>query len=597
MSGADIVSPLPDEAVARLPLRLSGQLNLRRDIYLFVDFVRREGLRRTHRGNEIPKGPAQKLAGILTWPDEADAVKKDGHGLWSDKVSRIARDLGLVSFEVKGIYAGYSSQSESFPENDITVDEKRFAAWLADDPMKKERAILDALLRTTESEFFHHATLWEGKRFGFRGCAIGPASRVDLAAVRKGLLDILADLPAGVWLPIGGLIERVRRQAPTLVLHPGLRQPEPERWMPYGERKQKKTTPKLEDLYTNFRESTVRDRWGEKNQLSESTPDIFSRVEGRYIQFFLEEIPWLCGFVDLALPPERRAKPDDPVPALESIRAFRITPRLRQVVRGDPGISPARVTVLPNFDIVVEAPSYPDRELDALATFCLRIKEDGPTHLLRLDRKTVVSLAATRKNPPRILETLERLTHAPPPANVAAEIRDWLGHADKLVVYEDCALIELRGPHDLGAAVRSELGALFADECSPTFLLARKPGRAISVLEQRARVPLAVTHRADRFASCSGPLGAGAEPPQPELPAERPKPKKRVRMNVTDLVGYRCDDPDLLATIRASLKGSVACHFLEQIGVLVVPAADLPKVRVAFKHLEDRFDVDLVRQG
>ena len=595
MSGPDVLPPLPDDVVAKLPLRLNGTLNLRRDIYLFVDFVRREGLRQTHRGNQIPKGPAAKLAGILSWPDEAAAVKKDGHGLWSNKVSWLARTLGLVNFKAEGVYAGYSSASESFPENDIEVDQKHLVAWLARDPMHKERAILDALVRTTENEFFHHSTLWDGAPFGSSGCAIGPASRMNLPAVRNGLLAILADLPAGVWLPVSGLVELVRRQAPTLILHPGLREPLPEPWTPYGERKQKKPAPKLEDLYSNFREGTVRDRWGEKHQLGEATPDVFSRVEGRYIQFFLEEIPWLCGFVDLALPPERRAKPDDPCPPLESIRPFRLTPRLRQLVRGDPGISPVRVTVLPNFDVVVEAPSYPDRELDALAPFCVRIKEDGPTHLLRLDRKTVVSLAASRKNPPRILETIERLTHAPPPANVAAEIQDWLGHADKLVVYEDCALIELRGPDGLGAAVRSELRALVADECSPAFVLARKPERALSVLEQRARAPLAVTHRADGFASCPGPLGAGAAAPRTEPPAERPKPKKRVRLTVADLVGYRCDDPDLLATLHASLKQSVACRLVEQEGLLVVPAADLPKVRAALKRLEDRFDVELAR--
>ncbi|MBI5488148.1 MAG: hypothetical protein HY905_12515 [Deltaproteobacteria bacterium] len=596
MSGPDILSPLPDEAVAPLPLRLCGTLNLRRDIYLFVDFVRREGLRRTHRGNQIPKGPAAKLAGILSWPEEAAAVKDDGYGHWSNKVSWIARTLGLVNFKIKGVYAGYSSQSESFPENDLEVVEKNFVAWLARDPMHKERAILEALVRTTGSEFFHLSTLGKGERFGCSGSGVGPASRMDLPVVRNGLLDILADLPAGVWLPVSGLIEHVRRQAPTLILHPGLRQPEPEPWTPYDGRKPKKAVPKLEDLYTNFCEVTARDRWGEKGQLGEATPDVFSRVEGRYIQFFLEEVPFLCGFIDLALPPERRAKPDDPCPPLESIRAFRLTPRLRQVVRGDPAISPIRVTVLPNFDVVVEAPSYPDRELDALAPFCLQIKEDGPTHLLRLDRKTVVSLAASRKNPLRILETLEHLTGAPPPANVAAEIQDWLGHADKLVVYEDCALIELHGPDSLAAEVRSELGTLVAGQCSPTVLLARQPERAMSVLEQRARAPVGVTHRADRFALCTGPLGARSAPPRPESPPERLKPKKHARLTVADLVGYRSDDPELLAAFHASLKPSVPCQLLAQEGLLVVPAADLPKVRAALKRLEDRFDVDLDRQ-
>ncbi|MBI5488129.1 MAG: hypothetical protein HY905_12420 [Deltaproteobacteria bacterium] len=567
----------------------------RQVVYLFVDFVRREGLRRTHRENAIPKGPAAKLAGLLSWADEAAAVKEDGHGLWSDKVSRVARDIGLVTFEVKGVYAGYSSQSESFPENDIEVNEKRLAAWLAQDPVKKERAILEALVRSTASEFFHHATLWEGERFDGFGCATGPASRMDLPAVRNGLLAILADLPVGDWLPVRGLIDLVHRQAPTLILDPKLREPLAERWMPYDQRKQKKTASKLEDLYTNFREHTVRDRWGQQDQLAESTPDVFSRVEGRYIQFFLEEIPWLCGFVDLALPPERRPKPDDRVPPLEWIRAFRLTPRLRQVVRSDPELARVKVTVLPNFEVVVEAPSFPDRELDALSPFCVRVKEDGPTHLLRLDRKTVVTLAASRKTAPPVPEVLQRLAGTPPPANVAAEIRDWLGQADKLVVYEDCALVELRGAEGLSASVRDELGALVAESCAREFLLARKPERTVSVLEQRGRAPLVVIHRKGRFATCDGPLGAGAAPLEPAANVAVPAPKKRVRLTVTDLVGYRCDDPALLAALHASLQTSAACQLVEREGLLLVPATDLPKVRAALKRLENRFDVDLAR--
>ncbi|MCI0586584.1 MAG: hypothetical protein L0323_07065 [Planctomycetes bacterium] len=583
MTDAEALATLPESEVAGLPLRPAGAVNLRRDLHLFVEFVRRNGLRRGFRDNSIPKGAAAKLAKILSWREEAERVEREGRGVWSDKVSWLARALGLVRFDEEGEYRGYSSQEPSFPENDVEVEEKGFAAWLARDPLEKERAILSALVETTESEFFHPATLLPGGRFDTFGCATGPASRMKLPSIRRALLHLLADLPAGAWIPTRGLVELVRSKVPALVLDPALREP----------LRSREEKGRLEDLYVNFREGTVRDPWRERTQLSERTPDVFLRVEGRFLEYFLQEIPYLAGFVDLALAPQRRAKGDDPVPPLESVRAFRLAPRLRQIVRGEKEISRVSVTVLPNFEVLVEAPSYPERELEALAPLCERIREDGPVHILRLDREAVLVLAAAAPSAPPVEALLERLSGRALPPNVAAEVRSWCGRAEKLALYEEVALVEVRGPAGLTETVRGELGRLVVDDRPAGFLLARDPESTVGVLERRLRFPIVVTHGESRFAATDGPFGA---PPEAEPERPSPAPRKRARLSAEDLVGYRSEDRALLEALHGLLAGAgVACSLLEGGSLLLMPASGLPRLRSSLRRLADRFDVDLAR--
>jgi hypothetical protein len=587
MSAATRLAALPDSAVARLAVRLAGSVNLRRDLYRFVDFVRVEGLKRAHRDNSIPKGVATKLAKLLSYAPEVEAVQSTGVGQWSDVVSRIARQLGLVSFNVKGVYAGYSSTEPSFPDNHVKVDAKHFEQWLAKTPIAKERAILDALIEMTENEFFQRASLFEDQpRFDSFGCATGPASRMALPAIRKALLEMLADLPTNEWLPVGGLVAHLHAVAPNLIVDPALRPRPLSEWEKRPLRRGEKVVQHLDERYQNFREYPGGHRYsGKEVQLTEETPDVFFRVEGRYLQYFLQEIPFLCGFVDLALAP---ASEDKLSPPLESVRTVRFAPRLRQVLRSEPSLGNVSVTVLPNFDVLVEAPSWPDRELDLLAPWCVTLKEDGPTCLLRLDKKRVLASTAAKPDSPPVKSTLERIVSKPLPANVVGELDAWCGHAQKLSVFENVLLVELRGPDP--SAVRRELGELVIDDRPQKFLIARDPERAIAVLEQRQRVPRVVQHATDRFVPCDGPFGAPVPRPKaaPKVPV-----RKRVRLVSEDLVGYRADDADFLTALhKAILAAGHTCSWLKQEGLVVISASNLPQVRAILKRLGERFEVE-----
>ena len=103
-------TPLPPSALKGLELHPASAVDLRRDLYLFVDFVRREGIKRAHRSNGIPKGPALKLAKLLSWADEAESIARDGEGDWSDYVSRLARDRRAGALRRKGELRGVLQQ-------------------------------------------------------------------------------------------------------------------------------------------------------------------------------------------------------------------------------------------------------------------------------------------------------------------------------------------------------------------------------------------------------------------------------------------------------------------------------------------------------
>ncbi len=584
------IATLPASGLKGLEVHPAGAVALRRDLYLFVDFVRNNGLKRAHRGNGIPKGPALKLAKVLSWAGESEQIERGGEGDWSDFVSRLARHLGLVTFDVEGVYAGYSSSETSFPDNHVAIVEKRLAAWLASSPLDKERAILDKLAETTPSEFFRSPTLFEREqRFSSHGCATGPHNRLNLPGVRKRLLELLAGLPAGEWLPMEGLVRYVKATARTAILSPELRHRPLAEWELRDKKSGKKIADPVDDLYQNFPDDPKEHGRQGPRSLTEQTPDGFERVEGRYLQYFLQEVPYLCGFVDLALTKGQKYSYDAPLP-LERVRAFRIAPRLAQVVGGDKALNRVSVTVLADFEVIVEAPSWPDRELDSVGRFCVPLREEWPTHTLRIDRKRVLAWAASQHSAPPIGPILAGLVGRPLPGNVAAELEAWSGHADKLTVLEGVTLIELLGPD--ADAVRAELGKLLLPEAPKGFAVTYESDRAIAVLEQRQRVPRVIDHSPTSFAAGDGRLCAPVRVPRP--PAA---PKRRpASFSVEDMVACRSDDPKLLKALYDALVGSghgegtVAGE-----GFVLVRGSNLPHARAALRRLGDRFELTETR--
>lgn len=597
------VPRLPEADLDGLNVLPAGAVNLRRDLYWFVSYVRESGLTRSVRENAVPKTAARRLARLLSWAPEAELVERQGRGVWSDYVSHVARDLGVVEFAVEGVYRGESSMSESFPDNEVRFKAAAWQTYLRRTPREKERALLDSLIKSTPNEFFLEPSLVPGEAFAATGSAIGPASRIDLPKTRRSLLQLLAKLEPGVWYEMRGLVELVHSEARHLILDPATRQPDPEsmqrlhQWewdSKYGGRGKKlptKPESRLEDIYTNFREFPAgKDRYSSAGrQITESTADAFLRVEGRYLEWFLREIPYVAGFIELAARSAKDRTGLDVSPPLGRLRGVRVTDKLLRVLGTDPELNRVGVTVLPNFEVLVDAPSYPEAVFEALLPYAALEREDGPVLRFRLDRRRVLEHVAGHPEA-RPEEVLARLSGRPVPENVEAELRSWCGHIERLTFFDDVGLVEV----EAGARerVRAALGDDVVDDRGDGFLLIRKPGRGFNRLEEALEVPARIRHGERRF-DAGGALFAREPAPEPQQQPPAASPRPKVRLQAEDLVGYRSNDPEVLRALRDALAGEAAtCLLVEDPGLLVISSSALPQVRAALRRLAGKYDVE-----
>lgn len=585
----------------------ASQFNLRRDIYEFIQFIAEKGLTRSTRGNNIPKAAALKLAKLLSWSAEAAVVERVGFGVWSEFVCDLSRHLGLVHFDTQGSYAGYSSQEPTFPNNAVKLQHVAWQNWLASAASAKEHALLDALIRTAPNEMLRSDHPAAKGRFDFAGSALGPLSRMELPKIRRTLYALLASLPPDRWYDVGDWVALVQQRYPTLILDPGTRA---ETWQSKDAQQQWQRQVKLirkgaplpeqpprqfEDLYSNFREFSPGDSHWQRDkarQLTEATPDVFRRVEGRYLEWFLADIPSLCGHVELAWRADTDPHGQDVSPQLQRLRAFRPLPRLAEAWGRLPALDRLVVSVLPSFEVLVEAPSFPEATLFQLNPYCVPLAMEGPVYRLRLDQARVVAACAKQLQAPDVAGQLAALTQRPLPGNVADSLAVWCAHADKLVFFPGCALVELAD--DVRPAALAALGALTLDKSAGGFAVTRQPDAAFSVLDAAGLVPTAVRHGPDALAKCTGKLATSDAAPQAtaagasvRAPAQA---AEAVDVELVDFIGIRSENQAFLkALVKVLISSAVHCQLAGN--TVIVEAAALPKLRAATKALASQFKV------
>ena len=224
-------------------------------------------------------------------PDAVREVDEEGSSAWIDFVDEVALKLGFVHYDTEGEYAGYTSQEPSFPDNYIEFREKPYEQFLAAKAAKQETTLLELLVREGQgsaSEFYRPSVLGRLDGFNPWGSAIGVMPTLDFAAVRRFLLGLLAECPSGQWLSTASLVEHLKKHHRYFLIpaKPRFKNEWDARYGRYG----------------NFHES--KDAWGHEIDIHESDEDGFERVEGRYVERFLEGIPLVLRYVDVAYAPK-----------------------------------------------------------------------------------------------------------------------------------------------------------------------------------------------------------------------------------------------------------------------------------------------------
>jgi hypothetical protein len=465
------------------PLDVSGltvvtnPCDLRRDIHAFITYVRDREVKRSYRDNQLSKADTNRLVKLLSDPLASEDIKQVGYSSWLNYLDQLVLQLGFVQYDTKGQYRGYSSSEPSFPDNYIHFQKKTYREFLSASLQDQERCLLNSLIDVysySSNEFFETTSLSYLDAFDSLGCATGVLPFVNFAQSRRFLLELLQDCESGIWYSTTSLIQSLKTHHPFFLI--------PEN--------PKRKHSSHEGRYSNFREYTG-NPWGNRTVVAETDPDAFERVEGRYVERFLEGIPLSLGYVAVAYGEKSTS---DRYPSLGELKAFRLEPRFFQAIRG--AIPAPKVTVQPNFEVHVESDFYPAQVLMALRPLTTPLAEDKVI-ILKLEKKQVAAQLA-QNEALDVMALLKQLSGRDLPQNVAIELEEWSGHSDVFTLYEGYGLLEGNPPLEV-------LDDFTVEQIASALRLVKSPQALFTQLEKAEQVPLLVEH------------GAGALRPLPKM--------------------------------------------------------------------------------
>ena len=447
--------------------------DVRKDLHVFACYCRDYEIKRAHRDNSLPKVHLTRLAKMMSNPRLIQVVKENGSTRWIDFIDRLNLDLGFIDYATKGIYAGYTSREPSYPDNYIDFLDNTYDHYLNQSLQGQEDQILETLVNRADpclSEFFVGHPLSTLNSFSRFGCATGVVKKINFSKIRSYLLELMANCRVGVWYRTASLIEYLKRHNPFFLISNKI---------PF------KKSEYTQDRYHNFHEAKPNDHYN-RFPIRENSKDRFERVEGRFVERFLEGIPLTMGYVEVAYSDEK----DTVYPSINKLQAFRVTDRGACAL--NQAIKEADISLLPNYEIHIDSLFYPAGRLHPLLELC-DVVQEGPHTVLKLVKKKVVKKCAadTELN---VIDLFQESGIRAIPANVKQELAAWAGHADNFVVYQGFGLLE--GKISKDTADRFAAVSIAADTH-----IVRKPQNLFNHLEQDQKVPTYVKHSDRAFRS------------------------------------------------------------------------------------------------
>ena len=439
----------------------------RRDLHVFLDYIQSRSVKRAHRDNALSKTDSQRLAKLMSAPEALEQVNWYGYSVWVDLIDRMARQLKFVIYDTEGSYAGYSSRELSYPDNYIEFQKHNYQSFLKLSLGEQEQLLLDSMVNQYEcgdNEFFERSALGRLNRFDRWGCATGVLPSLDFAKIRRFLLEILSNSESGVWHSASRLIQYLKSEHPFFLI------PEKPIFKYKGESK--------DGRYRNFHESPSGE-WS-RGQILEKDADAFKRVEGRFVERFLEGIPLIFRYVDVAYGKE---EPEGVRPSLGHLKAYRINERLVRLMRG--AILAPKVTVQPNFEVHVESLFYPIGIVSKLRPLS-DIRSEDSVIIFRLQKQKVAAQLATDEKFD-VIAYLGMLAGNELPQNVAMELKEWTAHSESFILYQGFGLLE--ADKDSQTADRFTVERL-----SPEIRIVRSPHDLFTTLEQAEMTPIHISH-------------------------------------------------------------------------------------------------------
>jgi hypothetical protein len=289
-------------------------------------------------------------------------------------------------------------------------------------------------------------------------------------------------------------------------------------------------------------------------QISESDADAFERVEGRYVERFIEGAPLILGYIEVAY---SRTEYKGYLPDMNQLLAFRVSDTFLHVMSGE--IIEPIVTVQPNFEVHVESELYPVQILAQLTKLADVVAKDR-TSILKLRKKKVLTQLSERDDLD-VIKLLEKMSGQKLPQNVQIELDEWTGASEAFTLYENVVLLE--GDNDL-----PEIDRFTIERISPTIRIVHSPDSLFAHLEQKELIPLRIKHRSSALTLL--PDGARTVFPRRDL-SSKAKAKEPVIIKREVRITFHFPAKELMEEFRNGLV-AVRCPV----------AADWSKLTLSF---------------
>jgi hypothetical protein len=548
-TGLEIATDLPD---------------LRRDLHVFIDYVRSRRVKRAVRSNSLTKADARRLAKLMSDAGAESEIEDQDYSEWQWYVDILALKLDFVEYDTVGVYAGYTSNEPSFPDNYIEFQAEEYARFLALSPAEQERTLLDTLIddyAACKNEFFTESTVGLLTPFSSWGCGTGIMPTLNFAKIRRFLLDLLATLDVGVWYSTASLVDYLKEHHFYFLIP---RKPQVNAKARWDGRR-----------YGNFYEA--KNPWNAEITVPDDAPDGFERVEGRYVERFLEGIPKLLGYVEVAYRP---GKYTGLYPPRNMLQAFRTTESLGRALRGEDNV---RVTVQPTFEIHVESDFYPAATLAQLAPLTQPVSQDRVI-ILKLSKQKVTEHLAQATDLD-VAELLTRLSGRPLPQNVAIELEEWGGHVDNFVLYTGFGLYEGNGNLPV-------LEEYTVETITPTLRIVRAPAVLYAQLEAAEQIPLHIQHAQTKFARL--PEGASSLfPAKVKKEVKKAVPKPLTLLRQTRITLHFPDEASWAAVRQGLLDALCPVEADQGQRTLTYAQSYIAQVEKVFAGLAKRYTITL----
>jgi len=440
--------------------------DLRKDLHVFVNYISSRTVKRSVRENTLSKQDLKRLAKLISDPFAVSDVNEHGESDWIDFTDSLALRLNFIDYDTKGEYAGYTSYNPSFRDNYIEFNKEIYTAFVKKSLQVQEQMIFDTLVNSYSSsrnEFYSSNALSRLDRFSTRGCATGVMPFLDFGKIRRKIFDHLKHYTPGVWYATASLIQRLKELDPYFLI------PEKPRYTSKYDQKKGRYCNFFEEKYGGY-EPTVKPM----------DTDAFQRVEGRYIERFLEYIPLCMGYVELVY---EKKQQEDIFPSMGQVKGFKMTDRFIRFING--AVAEPKVTILPNHEIHIESDVYPANMIDRISPFGQMMSEDKIC-VMKLDRKRIMAFMVENDGFD-LKKFLTRISATPLPQNIVTELSEWAGRADVFVLYDTCGLLEAKSPPSFA-------NDFVVEKISRDLCLVRSPETVLEKLEISARAPVEIRH-------------------------------------------------------------------------------------------------------